>query len=117
MRTSGRLNANKGQAGCSPPRRNEDARQTGLPCKIKATAHCLGHSSPAAVLDLSPHGLRIYLRADISAGVGSQVTVETEELGSLSGEVRWIRFPYLGMALARSSNTDCKDRIVFQVPR
>lgn len=83
-------------------------------CKIRATAHCLGRNSPAAVLDLSPHGLRIYLRADISADVGSQVTVETDQLGSLSGEVRWVRFPYLGIALARSSNTTAKIESYFK---
>ena len=86
-------------------------------CKIKATAHCLGHSSAAAVLDLSPHGLRIYVRADIQAAVGSHVTVETEELGTLSGNVRWIRLPYLGVALAPSSNTAAKIQSYFKARR
>lgn len=86
-------------------------------CKIRATAHCLGHSSPAAVLDLSPNGLRVYLRVDINASVGSHVTVETEELGTLSGEVRWIRFPHLGVALARSSNTAAKIESYFKSRR
>ncbi len=84
------------------------------PCKIRATAYCRGRSSPAAVLDLSRQGLRVYLRLDIRADVGSLVTVATDELGSLPGEVRWIQFPYLGIEFVRSSNTSAKVESYFK---
>lgn len=99
----------------SQPQGRRAAKRTA--CKIRATAHCRGRSSPAALLDLSPHGLRIYLRSDIDCGPGSQVTVETEELGPLSGEVRWMRFPYMGISLAQSSNTAAKIASYFKARR
>ena len=95
--------------------RLQDGREASrTACKIKAVAHCLGRSSPAAILDLSSKGIRIYLRQDINAAVGSHVTVETEEIGSLSGDVRWIRLPYMGIELGRSSNTMAKINSYFK---
>jgi len=78
------------------------------PCKIRATARCLGRETPAAVTDISHSGVHVYLRLDIGAHVGSHMTIDTAEFGQLSGEVSWLKFPYLGMRLGRSSNTYAK---------
>lgn len=87
---------------------SEQRRDARSRCRIRATAVHNGHRSPATVLDLSMGGISIYLRVDIGIVMGATVTVETDEIGSLSGTVRWIREPRVGLEVGRSSNTAAK---------
>ena len=93
---------------------NESRGNRRVTCKIRATLRCMGHEARAAVLDLSESGLRLYVGADLGASVGKQVTVETEELGQLTGEIRWVRFPRMGVTLHKSTNTAAKIASYFR---
>lgn len=84
-------------------------------CKIRATLRYMGREARAAVLDVSESGLRLYIGTDLGAAVGQQVTVLSEELGQLTGDVRWVRFPRMGVNLHSSSNTAAKIASYFKV--
>ena len=68
----------------------------------------MGQKSHGAVLDLSQHGICMYLSVDIPVGFGDKITVETEEMGLLIGTVRWIRRPRIGAELVLTSNNRAK---------
>lgn len=77
-------------------------------CKIRAVANCAGRTTQATVLNISTDGLSLYLRSDIGIEVGGLVTVETEEIGTLTGKVRWMIPPRVGLEVIPSSNTAAK---------
>jgi hypothetical protein len=86
-------------------------------CRVRATARFLGRESSAAILDVSEEGLRLYLRADIGAGVGSALTIDTEEFGRLAGKVVWLRPPHIGVDIGSSSNNAAKVESYFKKQR
>jgi hypothetical protein len=88
-----------------------------ISCKIRATLRYMGREARAAVLDVSEGGVRLYLGSDVGAGVGQQVTIDTDELGRLTGDVRWVRFPRMGVDLHKSSNTAAKITSYFKTIR
>jgi len=88
-----------------------------IACKVRATVRYLGMETRAAVLDVSETGIRLYLGGDIGAAVGQSVTVITDELGQLTGDVRWIRPPRMGVHLHGSSNTAAKVASFFRTMR
>jgi len=96
------------------PTLSELRRNQRIPCKIRAKLRYMGHEARAVVLDVSKTGLRLYIGADIGASVGKPVVVETEELGQLTGEIRWVRFPRLGVTLHKSTNTAAKIASYFR---
>lgn len=76
--------------------------------RLRATIECMGQKSRGAVLDLSEQGICLYLSVDIPVGFGDKITVLTEEMGLLTGTVRWIRRPRVGASLVLSSNNRAK---------
>ncbi|MEP3436447.1 MAG: PilZ domain-containing protein [Hoeflea sp.] len=76
--------------------------------RLRAKIECMGQKSHGAVLDLSQHGICMYLSVDIPVGFGDKITVETEEMGLLIGTVRWIRRPRIGAELVLTSNNRAK---------
>lgn len=50
----------------------------------------------------------IYLNSHIPIFPGEEIIIKTEEMGFLTGTVRWFRRPRLGTELHMSSNTAAK---------
>ncbi len=59
--------------------------------KITGTVTCKTGSTNGIVVDLSDEGICFRLLFDIGARTGQEVTIRSEELGFLSGMVRWAR--------------------------
>jgi hypothetical protein len=73
--------------------------------KITGTVTCKTGSSNGVVKDLSDEGICFQLLFDIGARTGQEVTIRSEELGFLTGMVRWSRGDKIGIKLKLSSNT------------
>lgn len=84
--------------------RNQDRTRT----RIRATIGCVSGETRGSVMDLSDQGMKLYMSNDLRAQPGFRVTITTDEMGLLTGTVRWVKFPYLGVELNLSSNTRAK---------
>ncbi|MFK0272765.1 PilZ domain-containing protein [Ensifer sp. NPDC090286] len=73
--------------------------------KITGTVTVKSGSSSGVVKDLSAEGICFQLLFDIGAKTGQEVTIRSEELGFLTGMVRWYRGDKIGIKLNLSSNT------------
>ncbi|HEV7309107.1 PilZ domain-containing protein [Ensifer sp.] len=73
--------------------------------KITGMVTCKTGSSNGVVKDLSAEGICFQLYFDIGAKTGQEVTIRSEELGFLTGMVRWYRGDKIGIKLNLSSNT------------
>lgn len=73
--------------------------------KITGNVSCRTGSSNGIVKDLSDEGICFQLFFDIGARIGQEVTIRSEELGLLTGTVRWNRGDRIGIKLKLSSNT------------
>ena len=73
--------------------------------KITGTVTCRSGSSNGIVRDLSDEGICFQLLFDIGARMGQEVTIRSEQLGFLTGMVRWARGDKIGIKLNLSSNT------------
>lgn len=73
--------------------------------KITGNVSCKTGSSNGLVKDLSAEGICFQLYFDIGARIGQEVTIRSEELGVLTGIVRWSRGDRIGIKLNLSSNT------------
>ncbi|MCA1442398.1 PilZ domain-containing protein [Ensifer sp. IC4062] len=73
--------------------------------KITGKVTCKFGSSNGVVRDLSDEGICFQLLFDIGAQTGQEVTIQSEELGYLTGIVRWYRGDKIGIKLKLSSNT------------
>ncbi|PSS62268.1 ATP-binding protein [Ensifer sp. NM-2] len=73
--------------------------------KITGNVSCKTGSSNGLVKDLSAEGICFQLYFDIGARTGQEVTIRSEELGVLTGIVRWSRGDRIGIKLKLSSNT------------
>ncbi|MCY0095258.1 PilZ domain-containing protein [Hoeflea ulvae] len=76
--------------------------------RIRARIACRGHKTVGSVLDLSELGACLYLSFDIPVAFGNTITIDTPEMGHLSGTVRWTRESRVGVQLEHSSNTEAK---------
>ena len=72
--------------------------------RIFADVRVMHQSSRARVVDLSSSGMAFDLEKPIQAMPGQIVTVESEELGRLSGTVRWYSNGRLGIQYKLSTN-------------
>ncbi|ANH03240.1 MULTISPECIES: PilZ domain-containing protein [Shinella] len=72
--------------------------------RIFATVRVMHQSTRARVIDLSPTGMAFDVEKPIQAMAGQLVTVESEELGRLSGTVRWYSNGRLGIEYKLSTN-------------
>ena len=82
-----------------PVRGNDRSR-----VRIFANVQVMHQSSRARVVDLSPTGMAFDLEKPIQAMPGQMVTIESEELGRLSGTVRWYSNGRLGIQYKLSTN-------------
>lgn len=85
-----------------------DRATTRTRTKITGTVTCKTGSSNGIVNDLSEEGICFQLLFDIGARMGQEVTINSEELGFLTGMVRWSRGDKIGIKLNLSSNTAAK---------
>ena len=72
--------------------------------RIFAEVRVMHQTSRARVVDLSPTGMAFDLEKPIQAMPGQLVTIESEELGRLSGTVRWYSNGRLGIQYKLSTN-------------
>lgn len=72
--------------------------------RIFAEVRIMHQTSRARVVDLSPTGMAFDLEKPIQAMPGQLVTIESEELGRLSGTVRWYSNGRLGIQYKLSTN-------------
>ncbi|MFT4158655.1 PilZ domain-containing protein [Shinella zoogloeoides] len=72
--------------------------------RIFATVKVMHQSTRARVVDLSPSGMALDIEKPIQAMPGQLVTIESEELGRLSGTVRWCANGRLGIQYKLSTN-------------
>ena len=72
--------------------------------RIFATVKVMHQSTRARVVDLSPTGMAFDIEKPIQISPGQIVTVESEELGRLSGTVRWYSNGRLGIQYKLSTN-------------
>jgi len=82
-----------------PTRANDRSR-----VRIFATVKVMHQSTRARVVDLSPTGMAFDVEKPIQALAGQMVTVESEELGRLTGTVRWYSNGRLGIQYKLSTN-------------
>ena len=73
--------------------------------RITGNVSCKTGSSNGIVKDLSEEGICFQLFFDIGARTGTEVTIRSEELGLLTGIVRWNKGDRIGVKLKLSSNT------------
>ncbi|MDX1071486.1 PilZ domain-containing protein [Sinorhizobium medicae] len=73
--------------------------------RITGSVTCKTGSSNGVVVDLAGEGICLQLLFDIGARIGQEVTIRSEELGFLSGMVRWVRGDRIGIKLNLNSNT------------
>ncbi|WVT74923.1 PilZ domain-containing protein [Sinorhizobium chiapasense] len=85
----------------------DSTERTGVRTQTKITGMvtCKTGSSNGVVKDLSDEGICFQLYFDIGAKTGQEVTIRSEELGFLTGMVRWYRGDKIGIKLNLSSNT------------
>lgn len=76
--------------------------------RMRANIDCKGQETRGSVLDLSKLGAGLYLSRDIPVAFGDEIHFKTEEMGHLTGTVRWSCSPRVGVALLASSNTEAK---------
>ena len=72
--------------------------------RIFATVHIMHQTARGRVIDLSPSGMAIDLEKPVQAMPGQLVTIESEELGRLSGAIRWYSNGRLGIEYKLSTN-------------
>ncbi|CAK7254873.1 PilZ domain-containing protein [Shinella yambaruensis] len=72
--------------------------------RIFATVRVMHQTTRARVIDLSPTGMAFDVEKPIQAMAGQLVTVESEELGRLSGTVCWYSNGRLGIQYKLSTN-------------
>jgi hypothetical protein len=72
--------------------------------RIFATVKVMNQSIRGRVVDLSPSGMALDLEKPVQATPGQMVTIESEELGRLTGTVRWFRNGRLGIEYKLSTN-------------
>jgi len=72
---------------------------------ITGNVSCKTGSSNGIVRDLSEEGICFQLLFDIGAQTGQEVSIRSEELGFLTGILRWTRGDRIGIKLKLSSNT------------
>lgn len=72
--------------------------------RIFAMVKVMHQSVRARVVDLSPTGMALDLEKPIQAMPGQMVIIESEELGRLSGTVRWLSNGRLGIQYKLSTN-------------
>ncbi len=72
--------------------------------RIFAEVRVMHQTSRARVVDLSPTGMAFDLEKPVQAMPGQLVTIESEELGRLSGTVRWYSNGRLGIQYKLSTN-------------
>ncbi|WP_075292624.1 PilZ domain-containing protein [Pararhizobium arenae] len=82
--------------------------------KFTGEVTCKGKSSRGVVKDLSPAGICFQLYFDIDAKTGQEVTIQSEELGHMSGIVHWYRGDKIGIRLLSSSNTSAQVSSYFK---
>jgi hypothetical protein len=73
--------------------------------RIFATVRVMHQSTRGRVVDLSPSGMALDLEKPVQAMAGQMVTIESEELGRLSGTIRWLRNGRLGIQYKLSTNS------------
>ncbi len=76
--------------------------------ELRATITCMGRTTHATIIDISMGGMCIYLNSHIPISPEEEITIKTQEMGYLTGTVRWFRRPRLGVQLEMSSNTAAK---------
>ncbi len=69
------------------------------------TVTCKNGTSRGVVKDLSPAGICFQLFFDIDAKTGQEVSIESEELGRLTGIVHWYRGDRIGIRLLHFHQT------------
>jgi hypothetical protein len=72
--------------------------------RLFATVKVMHQTTRARVVDLSASGMAFDIEKPIQVMPGQLVTVESEELGRLSGTVRWYSNGRLGIQYKLSSN-------------
>jgi len=85
--------------------------------RMRATIDCKGKETLGSVLDLSKLGAGLYLSKDIPISFGDEIHFRTNEMGHLSGTVRWFRSPRVGVSLLLSSNTEAKVESYYKMLR
>lgn len=73
--------------------------------RIFGTVKYLNQEACGRVVDLSATGMALELQAALAAGVGSRVTIESDDLGFIQGTVKWLRGSRIGIELQLSTNT------------
>lgn len=72
--------------------------------RIFATVQVMHQTVRGRVVDLSPSGMALDLEKPVQAMKGQMVTIESEELGRLSGTIRWFSNGRLGIEYKLSTN-------------
>ncbi len=73
--------------------------------RIYGTVQYFNQSVQGRVVDLSATGMALELDGPFAAAKGSQVKVQSEDLGYIEGTVQWQQGGRLGLRLQLSTNT------------
>lgn len=79
-------------------------------CSHKVTVRHQDFSGNAQVVNMSRAGMAVRLAQSVGSVIGTAITVKGNEIGNLTGTVRWQRGPLLGVQF--DSMTNSKSRLL-----
>jgi hypothetical protein len=88
--------------------KGENRRAPRHGCRFQAQIRFAGKNFEGQIVDLSATGMRLNVDKRVSVAAGLKVEVVSEELGAVTGFVRWQRPGSFGVGLELSSNTRAK---------
>ncbi|MFN7011849.1 MAG: PilZ domain-containing protein [Allorhizobium sp.] len=74
-------------------------------CRLTGTVRHLNQQADGRILNISRTGIAIELKSRLHASTGSNVLIQTDDIGLIEGTVRWSRNGLLGVQIKQNSNT------------
>lgn len=74
-------------------------------CRLNGKVRHLNQEAEGRILNVSRTGIAIELKGRLHASTGSNVLIQTDDIGLIEGTVRWSRSGFLGVQIKQNSNT------------
>ncbi|GEO84851.1 MULTISPECIES: PilZ domain-containing protein [Alphaproteobacteria] len=74
-------------------------------CRLTGKVRHFNQEAEGRILNISRTGIAIELKGRLHASTGSNVLIQTDDIGLIEGTVRWARNGFLGVQIKQNSNT------------
>lgn len=74
-------------------------------CRLDGKIRHLNQEVDGRILNVSRTGIAMELKGRLHASTGSNVLIQTDDIGLIEGTVRWSRNGFLGIQIKQNSNT------------